>query len=370
MLNQYITPSNWETLTDRIKQSPLKPAKFAEPEYRRIFAYLESVPEFHTLAWSLKKNPGVGRTGYQGTTHLKILLVMRMENINSYAAMHRFLKKRPDIARILGLSSEIPVPTTMQRNFKKVGESGLERLKQAVLKRFYAEHPEIEDDIIVDGTNFNSYSNYQSKTDPEAGWQKKSTAPDAFGYQAVVLVASKTGLILGSNVQGKGAAEDKNLKKMFSKHNYYLPPKAAFFLGDARYDSKEISDYVYNSIRLIPIIDYNHRRSRHRCYYQLPSNNWRYQYCPREFWFRSLLLKRLRPRVETPFNRLKPQGKYIRSNVRGLSQNEKWFSFFVLGYNLAKIVAQEPCRLSWTLIDWVNHVIYEQYWQDKLSCMV
>ena len=358
MVNTQISMSNWEELNERLQCSPLQPAQFARPEYKKIFAYLDTLPEFHRVARSFKKNPGTGRKGYAQTTLLKLFLVMHMEKIPTYAQLCRFLKNTPKIAHLLHLHTEIPDRSTISRNFNKLNPEDLECLKKAALRRFYEEHPEVIDDMIVDGTNFGGYGASHSHTDPEAGWQKKSTAPDVYGYQAVVLVGSQSGLILGSNIQGKGAAEDKNLMQLFFRGKFIVPLNAQFFLGDARYDCREISTYAHDFLALIPIIDYNHRRSPLRCYYQLPATNWRYKYCPREFWFRTPLFKHLRPRVETPFNRLKPQGKYIRSNVRGRVRNENWFSFFVLGYNLAKTIAQEPHSVSWTLEDWVYHLAF------------
>lgn len=367
MVNQQIDFKTWGEVNERLQCSPLKPAKFAKPEYKKIFAYLDTLPEFHNLARSFKKNPGTGRKGYKGTMLLKILLVMHMEQIPTYAKLCRFLKHFPAIASLLHLHGRIPDRSTISRNFDKINPDDLECLKKAVLRRFYQDRPDIIDDMVVDGTNFGGYATSHSHTDPEAGWQKKSTAPDVFGYQAVVLVGSQSGLILGSNIQGKGAAEDKNLMQLFFRGKFTLPLNAKFFLGDARYDCREILAYAHDFLALIPIIDYNHRRSPLRCYYQLPATNWRYKYCPREFWLRTPLLNRLRPRVETPFNRLKPQGKYIRSNVRGRVRNENWFSFFVLGYNLAKIVAQEPREHPWTLIDWIHHLAVLHCIQHTLS---
>ena len=341
-----------QEIHQRIAKQPGLKAHFAEPDFQHIFELIFTLNETTAILHEIKHNQITGRTGYPGEVILRIIIMMFLTGTYQMAKFLRILKITPLYQKYCQIRKEIPCESTLSRGYNRITKSSLISVLQASINYLYSTLPPIKEDVLIDGTNFWTNANPSKGTDLEAGWQIKNTAPPAFGYQLMTMTSSQTGLIIGVNLQGKHASEEKNFQEMVSQGNYVLPPNARFLLGDAKFDDKKTYDCVKNGLHLIPIIDYNPRQSPLKEISQLPDTNWRFQYCPKDFPARSLLYKYLRGRVETPFNKVKPEGYYVRFNVRGLEKNWIRILFFCISYNLTKIVAHTLPVPEGPLVQW------------------
>jgi len=151
----------------------------------------------------------LGRPGYSGGAMLKIFMVKAAKGIKCFTGLHQYLQEHQGLTHSIFHSSKIPSLATISRYYEKIPEDLLNQLLLEIPRKFFQENNSIFEDIVMDGVDTATFGNKAKKTDSEASWLIKNTAPPCYGYRTICMVSTRTHFILGSYTHGRLIAEDK-----------------------------------------------------------------------------------------------------------------------------------------------------------------
>ena len=134
-----------------------------------------------------------------------------------------------------------------------------------------------EDDLAIDATDIQTYSNAFKRTDPEAGVWHKSNKKHFYGYWELFAVGTKSEMIRLPPLTSPGNRHQiLQMKELLSELLDHSQLKYNYILADGIFDTQEICQMILDDLKKVPVINYNPKKSKIKRLEELPKGSWRF----------------------------------------------------------------------------------------------
>ncbi len=235
----------------------------------------DCVNELPLESWLPRRKSRLGRRGYNSRSLFLTYLLKIRENIPHDTVLERKLKENATYRGFCGFRSyNVPSHDTFSRFFRKLTLTRLEKLFSRLDSLLVSSGVFDRDELAIDATEVLSNSRNKHNPDPEAGFGYKSDKERFHGYWVVTVAGTVSEILRTVKVTPGNVHQSMTAQHLFDSLERINLGTAAVFTADAAYDDKKTYARCVE-LGLVPVIDYNRKRSKIKTFSSLRPSNWR-----------------------------------------------------------------------------------------------
>ncbi|MHA1169702.1 MAG: transposase, partial [Candidatus Hodarchaeales archaeon] len=235
----------------------------------------DCINELPLESWLPRKKSRLRRRGYTSRALFLAYLLKLRENIPLDTVLSRKLEENVTYREFCGFRrNEVPSHDTFSRFFRKLSTGRLERLFSRLDSLLAAANVFDRDNMAIDATEVLSNSRNKHDPDPEAGYGYKSDKERFHGYWVVTVAGTVSEIPRAVKDTSANVHQSKTTLHLFDRLERIDRRNAAVLAADAAYDDKKTHVRCVE-LGLVPVIDYNRKRSEIKDFKSLRLSNWR-----------------------------------------------------------------------------------------------
>ncbi len=225
--------------------------------------------------WLPQRKSRFGRTGFSSISLFLALLLKIREHIQYDTALVRKLDENVTYRHFCGFwKDHIPSHDTFSRFNRKLTPRRLQTIVQKIDDYLVKEGAFQKDELSLDATDILSNGRNQHNLDPEAGFGYKSDKERFHGYWVQFVTGSRSEMIRAVQVSPANVHQSMTAQRLFDDLESRDLCNATLLTSDSACDDKK-SYHRCVQLQLIPLIDYNPKKSKIKHFFNLPPTNWR-----------------------------------------------------------------------------------------------
>jgi len=225
--------------------------------------------------WLPQRKSRFGRTGFTKISLFLALLLKIREHIQYDTALVRKLEENSTYRHFCGFQKDnIPSHDTFSRFNRKLTPRRLQTIVRKIDEYLAREGAFLKDELSLDATDILSNGRNIHNLDPEAGFGHKSDKERFHGYWAQFVTGSSSEMIRAVQVSPASVHQSMTAQLLFDDLESRNLCNATLLTSDSACDDKK-SYHRCVQLQLIPLIDYNPKKSKIKQFLNLPSSNWR-----------------------------------------------------------------------------------------------
>jgi len=235
----------------------------------------DSVYNLPFEGWLPRRKSRLGRPDYQPIRLFKAYLLKIRDHFQYDTTLVEKLHDNETYRDFCGFSQDnIPSHDTFSTFFQKLTPV---RLNTVFLK---LDHELTQlgvfdrDELALDATDILSNSRNRHHPDPEAGWGHKSDGERFHGYWTVFVAGTVSEIPRAVQVIPADTHQSLAAQQIFTQLKHQDLRGATLLVADSAYDDKKTYHGCID-LELVPLISYNHRRSKIKTFDALKPSNWR-----------------------------------------------------------------------------------------------
>ena len=225
--------------------------------------------------WLPRRKSRFGRTGFSSISLFLALLLKIREHILYGTALVRKLEENVTYRQFCGFRKEkIPSHDTFSRFNRKLTPRRLQIIIRKIDTHLTNLNAFMKDELALDATDVVSNGRNKHNLDPEAGYGYKSDKERFHGYWVQFVTGSESEMIRAVQVSPANVHQSMTAQRLFDDLKFRDLCNATLLTSDAACDDKK-SYHRCIQLELIPLIDYNPKKSKIKRFSNLSITNWR-----------------------------------------------------------------------------------------------
>lgn len=225
--------------------------------------------------WLPKRKSRRGRAGYNSESLFLAYLLKLRENIPHDTKLAQKLRENETYRRFCGFNKgKTPSHDTISRFNNKLTHKRLKTIFSKLDLLLTREGAYEHDELAIDATDILSNSRNKHNPDLDARYGYKTDGERFHGYWVVYVAGTTSEMVRAVEVTPADTHQSKTAQKLFRQLKQQDLRNATLLIADSAYDDKKTYDKVIN-LELVPLINYNPKRSKTTSFNTLKSSNWR-----------------------------------------------------------------------------------------------
>lgn len=225
--------------------------------------------------WLPRRKSQFGRTGFSSISLFLSLLLKIRGYILYDTALVRKLHENVTYRQFCGFRKDnIPSHDTFSRFNRKLTPRRLQTIIRKIDDYLVDLNAFMEDELSLDATDILSNGRNKHNLDPEAGYGHKSDKERFHGYWVQFVTGSESEMIRAVRVSPANVHQSMTAQRLFDDLEVRDLCNTTLLTSDSACDDKK-SYHRCVQLELVPLIDYNPKKSKIKSFSNLSMTNWR-----------------------------------------------------------------------------------------------